>query len=144
MLRSGDAAAALVSSATLPDRVQELGFRQLLCVGDRLRLPTTGLAVSSGMFEKDPEAVAAMVECHRAALRLIHDDEPPVRRGLREASLVDERDLDSACELLRQFFTMDGLVQTSDILPGIKRLAASLKLAIPAEDVGLYDCIRRH
>lgn len=144
MLRSGHAAAALVSSATLPCRVEEFGFRQLLCVGDCLRLPTTGLAVSLGMFEREPEAVAAMVESHRTALRLIHDDQPPLRRGLREAGLVDERDLDSACELLRQFFTTDGLVRAADVLPGVRRLAVSLKLAIPAESVELYDCIRQY
>jgi len=144
MLRSGHAAAALVSSATLPCRVEEFGFRQLLCVGDCLRLPTTGLAVSLGMFEREPEAVAAMVESHRTALRLIHDDQPPLRRGLREAGLVDERDLDSACELLRQFFTTDGLVRAADVLPGVRRLAVSLKMAIPVENVELYDCIRRY
>jgi ABC-type nitrate/sulfonate/bicarbonate transport system substrate-binding protein len=142
-LRSGDAAAALIGSTTLPGRIEALGFLRLLCLGDRIRLPTTGLAVSSAMQESDPETVAAMRNAFFAAIRLVHTDGAVLREALREARVIDDRDLDCASALVRRFFTADGLVRSADIIPGVRRLAASLCLPLPADVGTLYDCISR-
>jgi hypothetical protein len=142
LLRSGQAAAALISSAMLPSQVEALGFRQLLCVGDRLRLPTTGLAVGSDTFRRYPDTVDAMCDSHRSALRLVHGDEPALRRALRDSGLVDVRHLDNACELLQEFFTTDGRVPAAGIFDGVRCIADSLTLRIPAEQSEFYDCIR--
>ncbi|MEX2123492.1 MAG: hypothetical protein WD795_06335 [Woeseia sp.] len=143
LLRCGDAVAALLSSATLPQRLEELGFLRLLCLGDRIRLPTTGLAVSVAMYDSDPETVSAMRNSFVAALRLIHTDESIVREALREAGLIDDCDLDQACALVRSFYTADGLVKAADIIPGVRRLATSMGLPAPADVGALYECISR-
>jgi ABC-type nitrate/sulfonate/bicarbonate transport system substrate-binding protein len=142
MLRSGRAVAALVSSAMLPAQVEALGFRQLLCIGDGLRLPTTGLAVSLDTFRRYPDTINAMRDSHRAALRLVHGDKPALRRAIRDAKLVDARHLDDGCELLRHFFTTDGRIPAAGMLDGVRRLAESLELGIPEEPADLYDCLR--
>ena len=140
MLRRGDAAAALISSAILPCAVEALGFRKLLCVGDHFRLPTTGLAVRLDTFQRYPETVNAMRDAHRAALRLIHGDRAGLHRALEEAELVDTDFLDSSCELLREFFTSEGQVQDVDVRDGLRRLADSLDVEVPRELPGLYAC----
>jgi ABC-type nitrate/sulfonate/bicarbonate transport system substrate-binding protein len=142
MLRSGQAAAALVSSAMLPGQVEALGFRQLLCIGDELRLPTTGLAVTLDTFRRYPDTINAMRDSHRAALRLVHGDQPALCRTLRDAGLVDARHLDHGCELARQFFTTDGRIPAAGMLDGVRRLANSLELGIPQDRTDLYDCLR--
>jgi ABC-type nitrate/sulfonate/bicarbonate transport system substrate-binding protein len=142
MLRSGRAVAALVSSAMLPGQVEALGFRQLLCIGDGLRVPTTGLAVSLDTFRRDPDTINAMRDSHRAALRLVHGDKAAIRRAIRDAKLVDARHLDDGCELLRQFFTADGRIPAAGMLDGVRRLAESLELGTPEEPTDLYDCLR--
>jgi ABC-type nitrate/sulfonate/bicarbonate transport system substrate-binding protein len=142
MLRSGQAAAALVSSAMLPGQVEALGFRQLLCIGDELRLPTTGLAVTLDTFGRYPDTIKAMRDSHRAALRLVHGDQPALRRALCDAGLLGDRHLDRGCEFVRQFFTTDGRIPAAGMLDGVRRLADSLELEIPEGPPELYDCLQ--
>ena len=126
LLRRREADAALVSSAILPHRVKQLGFRELSCLGDRLRLPTTGLAVSLMMVKTHPRVVAAMADACRAALRLAHVDEALLHEALRGSGLVDSKDVGHAAALVRKFFTEDGRVAAADVRPGVRRVAASL------------------
>ena len=138
MLRRGDVVAALFSSATLPHRLEQLGFNRLLCIGDRLCLPTTGLAVSCAMIERQPDTVNAMADAFRAALRLIHGDDTLLRDALRRSSLVDEQDVGRASALVRKFFTADGRISAAEVLPGVQRVAAVLGMPAVAEVESLY------
>jgi hypothetical protein len=138
MLRRGDVVAALFSSAMLPHCLEQLGFDQLLCIGDRLCLPTTGLAVSSAMIERHPDTVNAMADAFRAALRLIHGDDTILREALRGSALVDEQDVGRAGAVVREFFTADGRVSAADVLPGVQRVAAVLGMPPVTEVESLY------
>lgn len=138
LLSRPDVVAALTSSATLPHRPVRPGFHELLCIGDRLRVPTTGLAVNLAMVERSPQIVDAMADAFRAALRLIHEDEAVVRGALRESALVDEQDVDRAGVLVRQFFTANGRIRAGDVLPGVQRVAASLGVAAVESADSLY------
>jgi ABC-type nitrate/sulfonate/bicarbonate transport system substrate-binding protein len=143
MMQSGHVAAALVSSATLPQRVSERGFRELLCLGDRFRLPTTGLAVTLRTFDEDPETVAVMRDCFRASLRLIHTDAEALRQALHDGHLVRSRNLELAVELARRHFTPDGLVSEKHVVPAVHRLADALNVTVPADPASLYDQVYR-
>lgn len=140
MLRSGETVAALVGSTVLPRRAEASGFRRLLCLGDGLQVPTTGLAVSAALLAEDLEAVQAMQNSFAAALRLVHEDEALLREALGEADVIDERDLGHAGSLVREFYSADGRVCAAEILPGVQRFARSLGAALPAEIDDLYLC----
>lgn len=72
LLRSGDVAAAVLSSAIPPAHVQALGFHTLSFFGDEIRIPTTGLAASEEMIEKQPELVRALAAAFHRSLLAIH------------------------------------------------------------------------
>ncbi|HZD52150.1 MAG TPA: hypothetical protein VE175_03830 [Woeseiaceae bacterium] len=140
---AGDAAAALISSATPPRLMSDSGFHSLLCVGDRVRLPTTGLAVSLSNHDRDVDTAAAMREATCASLRLIRRDKAVLREALRELQLADERDLDTAIELVQGSFTFDGSIGNDDLIPGMTRLADSLGLTMPSDIEAVYEpCLR--
>lgn len=126
MLRSGEAAAALLSSATTPDHAEELGAHRILCIGDRLRLPTTGLAVNKVCVDRQPETVAAMRDALRAAIRLLHEDEAVLRAALRHFPTIADRHLGAACNVVRDFFTPDGMTYLAGIATTVSRVAAAL------------------
>lgn len=137
-VESGEAAAALVSSATSLRALEAAGLRRLLCLGDRLRVPTTGLAAHRSLLETDPDTVHRVRGAFRAALRVIHEDESVLRASLREAGLLDE--LGPACSLLREFYSRDGSVAPAAVLPGVQRIAHSMKLPLPTDVGTLYAC----
>lgn len=141
-LTSGAADAAVLSSAVLPFRNEEQGLTNLLCFGDHIRVPTTGLAVSLAMFKRDPQVVAAMRDTYLAAIRLVHDDTAVLRDALTKF-FSDRREVDAACELVRDFYTKDGLINAADIIPGIQRVAAAINVQAPDQPGALYDCTTR-
>lgn len=141
-LRSGEADATVLSSAVLPVRSEEQGLTNLLCFGDRIRVPTTGLAVSLAMFKRDPQSVAAMRDAYLAAIRLVHNDSEMLRNALTSL-FTDDDDLDAAGKLVRDFYTSDGLIRFADVEPGVRRLAAAMGVSMPTESGSLYDCTAR-
>lgn len=144
MMQSGQASAALISTAMLPRQIKELGYRQLLCLGDLLQVPTTGLAVSLTTIENHHDTVCAMREAHRAAIRLVHGDVAALAQALKAAELPGVEDPDGIQDLLRSFFSTDGLVAGANKFSGLFRLAAYMNLEPPGEPKDLYGCIRAH
>lgn len=138
MLQSGEAVAALSSSATSARAVEQAGLRRLFCLGDRIQVPTTGLAVHPRLLANDPEAVERMREAFRAALRVIHSDAAVLRESLREAAIVDDGVLDDACLLVRQFYSDSGGMIAADVLPDVQRLARCMGQALPGDVGDLY------
>lgn len=143
MLRSGDASAALLSSATWPGSSAASGLREIICLGDGIRLPTTGLVASRATLEQDGETAALLRNCLRAALRIIHTDDDTLRRALQDLKLAQDLDADRAIPLLRSRFTADGLVDSEEVHPGLERLAHSLRLAVPRDPAELYGRVMR-
>lgn len=135
MLQSGEAAAAVLSSAATGRAAGQAGWRRLLCLGDRIRLPTTGLAVHARLLTDDPGCVAGMREAFAAALRVIHGDEAVLRKSLRAASLADDP---AACSMVREFYSRDGEALAADVRPEVQRLARSMGTALPADVGELY------
>lgn len=108
MLKSRDAAAAVISSAIPPPMVTALGFRTLVFFGDEVRVPTTGLAVSEKVLKRHPEIVERMVEALFEALATLHKNPekviPLVARFFTDSTGAAEKTL----ELLEKYFTKGG------------------------------------
>lgn len=108
LLKAGDAAAAVVSSAVLPHQVERMGCKKICFFGDALRVPTSGLAVNRDLLENEPELVDAMANCYRSSLRIIHAKPEVLRDALERYLSFGEADLDTACELIQSCYTVEG------------------------------------
>jgi ABC-type nitrate/sulfonate/bicarbonate transport system substrate-binding protein len=108
LLRSGEVAAAVLSSAIPPAKVQALGFFTVSFFGDEIRIPTTGLAANEEMIIKDPELVRALVKVFQQSMTAIHTEPEkiiPVIAGL----LGESREFaEKTYELVRGCFTRAG------------------------------------
>nr|WP_168500440.1 ABC transporter substrate-binding protein [Streptomyces sp. RLB1-33]QIY76304.1 ABC transporter substrate-binding protein [Streptomyces sp. RLB1-33] len=83
-LHDGSIDAALVGSTMAPEAIAaEYGWQVLAWVGDRLRIPTVGVAVDPTHTDPDDPAVQAVVRAHRRALRVIHDEPDTTVRHMR-------------------------------------------------------------
>jgi ABC-type nitrate/sulfonate/bicarbonate transport system substrate-binding protein len=140
LLASGEAAAALVSSKTAPRLAAGSAFRRLLCLGDCIPVPTTGLAVGAAMLARDPQPVAAMRAAFAEALRVVHENDVELRAALCSAGLVEDADAASACTLVREFYSRDGRLPAGDLLAGVRRFARSVNAPLPGRVDDLYAC----
>lgn len=122
MLQSGDVSAALVSSALPPAVLEQWGYRPLICLGDYLRVPTTGLALASESLTRNPELLARLVKVFLSSLRLIHSDEQLLAKVLRNAFRIDNDCIEPTCELVRNHFTQNGYTELSRVAESVNRL----------------------
>lgn len=108
LLKAGDVAAAVLSSAIPPPKVQELGFKTLVFFGDEIRVPTTGLAVSERFLTRHPEVVERMCEAQAEALRVLHGAPdrviPIMAQFFGESTAIAEE----TYRLVQTYFTTDG------------------------------------
>jgi ABC-type nitrate/sulfonate/bicarbonate transport system substrate-binding protein len=140
LLTSGEAAAALISSKTAPRLEAGSALRRLCSLGDSIPIPTTGLAVDAALLARDPRAVAALRATFAAALRVVHESDAELRSALCSAGLVEDGDADSACALVREFYSRDGRLPAGDVLAGVRRLARSVNAPAPDGVDDFYAC----
>jgi hypothetical protein len=103
LVRSGEAGSALLSSATPPSRLPG-GLEARFCVGDRVPVPSTGIAVSGG----DDGEAGRLVEAHRRALTLIASDQTLASETAQAAFGFDESEAAWAVAVARRYFSSDG------------------------------------
>ena len=130
LLRAGEVRAALLSSALPPD----LGFPHVVAFADELQVPTTGLAVSDRLLEREPETAAAVAGALRRALAAIHDTPAVV------APIAAELFRPGAERIGRAAFTRDGTMAESVAQAAIDLIAGELGLAsVPAASAYRFD-----
>jgi hypothetical protein len=139
LLRDGSASVALLSSAVAPRALTEIGFPELLFLGDALRLPTTGLAVSAATYASEAGLVAAMRSCYRDALALLHGD-----TGILAAALAERVEFDAAgraalAERVRRCYTRDGRVALRAVEGAVGLVAAELGRPVGRPLQSLYE-----
>lgn len=139
LLSAGDVDAAVISSAIPPAVMARSGFTPLVFFGDRIRVPSTGLAVSQALLERNAAAVQALVTAHVEALTLIHRDDDRLRTVLAQYFRIEPAALDPTCELVRGCFTTDGRSAPTVTGPAIEMMAAVLAVAEPRSRDALYD-----
>lgn len=130
LLTSCSVDGALISSNYLPHEVEARGAVQLAFLGESLRLPSTGLAVSSDLHQSNPQLVASMVSVYQEAMKLVFDDDKSILESvLREAFDKHADGLDRAVQVIRHCYNPFGYSYESVLQEAIDGLAAGMGLA---------------
>jgi len=130
LLKSGSVDAALLSSHFLPAEVEQHGARQLAFVGENLRLPSTGLAVSSDMFDEQPELVSSMVGVYQQAMKSVFDDDQSLlREVLLQSFAKPEQSLDQAVQVIRDCYNPFGYSYDNLLQSAVDNMAAGMGLS---------------
>lgn len=139
LLKSGDVAAAVLSSATPPPMVQALGFRTLAFFGDEIRVPTTGLAVSEQYWKRDPEAVARMCQALAQAIDTLRNSPqqviPVITKFFCQPAVIAQQ----TYELLRNYFTKDGRAAPAAIQTAMEMVNGQLPREKKLQAGDVYD-----
>jgi hypothetical protein len=128
LLRSGSVDAALLSSLYLPHELESRGLQILAFVGENLRLPSTGLAVSGELLDTDPELVATMVEVFQQAMKLIFDDDQLLCKVLVDTFAMPEQGLMQTLQTVRECYNPLGLSDEPLLQSAVDGMARSMGL----------------
>lgn len=131
LLRSCSVEAAVISSAVPPGKMAALGFHLVCQLGDHVRIPTTGLATSGEKLADDPNLVESLVDIHRQALQLIHDDPAFTAATLTQWFDVDLDLASRTAKLYASSFTQAGRVSETIAREAVAAVARNLGLADP-------------
>ena len=139
LVSSGSVDAALLSSNCLSTEVNEGGCRVLAFVGDEIRLPSAGLAVTTSLFNGRPDLVEKMVWTYRRAMKCVFDENSILlKRTLSETFAVSEHNLDEAIKLTRQSYNSAGFSCDRILIAAVEKIAA--ELGRPSRDsADLYE-----
>jgi hypothetical protein len=119
--------------------VEARGARLLAFLGDTLRLPSTGLAVTAEMHHANPELVAGMVGVYRRAMdRIFDDDQAALQTVLRDVFNQPAEHLDQAVQLIRHCYNPAGHSHESLLQDAIDGFSAGLGTETRAA-AELYD-----
>lgn len=139
LLRSNSVDAALLSSHFLPAEVERTGAKQLAFIGDTLRLPSTGLAVSGDFYDEQPDLVSTMVRIYQRSMKSIFDDdESLLRAALLQCFGKNEAALDQAVAVIRACYNPLGYSCDSLLQPAIDAMAMGMGLAT-RDSAELYE-----
>ena len=137
LLDDGSVAAALISSAIMPRSMEDRGFEALLCLGDEIHIPTTGLAVDKKTIESEPDLVVAMCGCYLEALERIHN-----APGVLEAALsatLPALEAEQVADRVRDCYTRDGRVDAAILDTAIEMMSTALNVTNAGTADSLYD-----
>jgi ABC-type nitrate/sulfonate/bicarbonate transport system substrate-binding protein len=139
LLRGGDADAALISSATSPTAVQELGFRTLALAGDAIQFVTAGVATLEPILVADRPLIEAVVRAHRRALAALHGQQEEAVAVLAEHVRVPVETARRDFELLHRCYTRAGVPDDGVVEAGVARFDAELPGDETVSPSELYD-----
>ncbi len=120
LVSSGEADCALLSSATPPARLPDR-LAPLLCLADRIPVPSTGIAAPR---DHDP-AVERLVEAHRRALVLMAGDRALGQATARAAFRFSEEEAAWVLDAVTRHFTPDGRVAAAYLDAALRTVGAS-------------------
>ena len=133
LLASGSVDAALLSSCFMPAEVELRGCESLAFIGENLRIPSTGLAVSNEFIERQPELVAAMTAVYQQAMNIIFaQDETVLRKVLVSHFRMPPGELDPTVQIIRHCYTHQGCSSESLLQSAMDNVAASMGLTTRA------------
>ncbi|MFQ5737812.1 MAG: ABC transporter substrate-binding protein [Acidobacteriota bacterium] len=139
LLKSRQVAAAVISSTVPLPRLEERRLRPLLFFGDRLRIPTAGLAAPARVIQQNPGLVEKMVGVFQRSLRAIHRHRGPDRD--RAVAVIKELlDVEpSTYDAVVPYFTREGRTSTEIARQGIRLMARELQVSDPVSVDTVYD-----
>ena len=128
LLKSGNVDAAVISSAISPVKIEQAGYRILCCLGDLLRVPTTGLAVDQSYLDKEPELVQTITGILLESLSIIHNDPDMIGSVLGKYFDVGDEFKNDTAKLYQRYFTDNGRTTAAIAQSAIKSLCKSLSI----------------
>ncbi len=145
LLTSGSVKGALLSSLYLPHEMASHGLNTLAFIGEDLRLPSTGLAVSNEMYEREPQLIATMTETFQLAMKAIFDDDELLSHVLQETFSMNIEHLGQAIETIRQCYNPFGFSYENLLQDAVDSMAESQGLnSRPAAELYEFKFIKSH
>ena len=138
LLKSGSVDAAVISSSISPVRIEQYGFNTLGFFGDKMRLPSTGLAIDEAFLNAEPELTATLAGIWRDGLDRIHRDSELVASVLEETFDVSPEISQATAELYRQNYTRTGQTTAEIAQAAIASMAKALNVAAPPAWDSIY------
>lgn len=139
LLAAGDVDAAVVSSALPPAVAAAYGLKPRLFFADRIRVPTTGLAIDPRLQRSQPEIVRAMVAAAGESLQLIKTRDVLVEKVLREYFHIPLHALRSTADLAAGCFSGSGQSREDICETAITLMQGQLQCNRPRQADALYD-----
>ncbi|MFQ5661122.1 MAG: ABC transporter substrate-binding protein [Gammaproteobacteria bacterium] len=133
LLKCGAVDAAMISSAILPPKVKQRAFSTLCFFGDKIKLPTTGLAVHRSQLEREPESARTLVSVLKESLNLIHNNPVLLGNVLQDFFDIGSEIQKVSSDLIRACFTRDGQI-TGLTARGAVDLMGDILNVTPAQD----------
>jgi ABC-type nitrate/sulfonate/bicarbonate transport system substrate-binding protein len=106
LLETGNSDAAVLSSAVSPLRLEKKGLRKLCFCGEKLRIPTTGLAAHASLLQQDPQLASTLVHILSQSLSILHEDSTIIDDVLRRYFNLQPARKEVA--IYRKYFTRYG------------------------------------
>ena len=145
LLTSGSAKAALLSSLYMPHEMESRGLNTLAFIGENLRLPSTGLAVSNVMYEREPQLIATMIETFQLAMKAVFDDDELLGHVLQDTFSMKPEHMDRAIETIRLCYNPFGFSYENLLQDAVDSMAGCLGLnSRPASELYEFKFIRSH
>lgn len=126
LLRAGQVAAAVLSSATPPPLARRLGVHPLLFFGDHLRIPTSGLAVHSRLLEEEAGLTATLSQTMRQSRVAIHNSRSQVVPVLLQLLNCEPFLAEQVWEELQGLVTRDGKTSRAIAEQAVRRVGREL------------------
>ena len=139
LLKTGNADAAIISSAISPLTVEKAGFRELCFFGDAIRMPTTGLAVHATQMEQNTGLVETLVVILRESLTLLHSDPVLVAHVLQHYFDVPTDITDKTAATYERLFTYNGKTTPEIAQLAVDSLCKSLQISTPMPWQEIYN-----
>ncbi len=139
LLKTGDADAAVISSAISPATVEKAGFTELCFFGDAIRMPTTGLAVHATQLKQQAGLVETIVAILKEGLSLLHSDPVLVADVLQQYFDVPADITDKTAAAYEKLFTHDGQTTPEIAQLAVDSLCKSLQINTPISWQEIYD-----
>ena len=139
LLGTDDVDAALVSSAVSRGTLERFDVNRLVTLGDRLRVPTTGLAVNGDGLTNRNEILQGLVAVFREGLSLIRDDPDASTKTIQRHLGQSPEDARKSYEFVKNYFSGDGTLVPGTVEDDLKELARFMDLTPPSEVDPLFD-----
>ena len=138
LLRSCQVDAAVVSSAVSHRRLEQLGFNMLACLGDYVRIPTTGLAVHDEMVRNHPDQVRVMVGIFQGALKQARESPETTIRVISDLQ-YDSDDAKETYNRVLSHFTRDGRCDFASLEKAVNLFSRELGIGETPKAEEIYD-----
>lgn len=127
LLASGDAGAALVSSAIPNSVLQTADFGEIANLATELPIPTSGLAIHESLNREVPSLVESMVRVHRRSLEAIQNLPRAVGGALIKWFHVADGNIEDTVRDLQPMFSSSGRLSKAEAELAISLVATETR-----------------